>query len=72
MVWFGLCCLKTPGLSKEIRCHCMTILFRNLQLTRSGIRPHIKWTVSLVIAYGHVWVAYGHVWACMGHMVCMG
>ena len=21
MVWFGLCCLMTPGLSKDIRCH---------------------------------------------------
>ena len=20
-VWFGLCCLMTPGLSKDIRCH---------------------------------------------------
>ena len=29
---------------------CMTILFLNLQITRSVIRPHIKWEVSLVIA----------------------
>ena len=21
LVWFGLCCLVTPGLSKDIRCH---------------------------------------------------
>ena len=21
LVWFGLCCLMTPGLSKDIRCH---------------------------------------------------
>ena len=21
MVWFGLCCLMTPGLSKDIQCH---------------------------------------------------
>ena len=21
LVWFGLCCLMTPGLSKGIRCH---------------------------------------------------
>ena len=27
--------------------------FLNLQITRSDIRPHIKWAVSLVIAYGH-------------------
>ena len=31
----------------------MTILFQNLQITRSDIRPHIKWAVSLVTAYGH-------------------
>ena len=30
----------------------MTILFLNLQITRSDIRPDIKWAVSLVIAYG--------------------
>ena len=23
----GLCCLMTPGLSKDIRCHVLTILF---------------------------------------------
>ena len=32
---------------------CMTILFLNLQITRSDIRPYIKWAVSRVIAYGH-------------------
>ena len=32
---------------------CMTILFLNLQITRSDVRPYIKWAVSLVIAYGH-------------------
>ena len=21
IIWFGLCCLMTPGLSKDIRCH---------------------------------------------------
>ena len=31
---------------------CMNILFRKLQITRSDIRPDIKWAVSLVIAYG--------------------
>ena len=31
----------------------MTILFLNLQITKSDIRSHIKWTVSLVIAYCH-------------------
>ena len=117
-VGLGLCCLMTPGLSKDIRCHvvsrgvmrsaassyaamhmvagscpvfaiawawhiglallcgcsgaleypttnscgpinkslslslCMTIPFLKLQITRSDTRPHIKWAVSLVIAYG--------------------
>ena len=32
---------------------CMTTLFLNLQITRSDIRPRVKWAVSLVIAYGH-------------------
>ena len=31
---------------------CMTILFLNLQITKSDMRPHIKLAVSLVIAYG--------------------
>ena len=31
---------------------CMTIFFLNLQITRSDIRPHVKWAVSLVITYG--------------------
>ena len=45
---------------------CMTISFLKLEITRSDIRPHIKWVASLVIAYGHfnfpqvfVWVIYG-------------
>ena len=43
----------THGLSKDIRCHVWPNLFLNLQIIRSDIRPHIKWVVSLVIAYGH-------------------
>ena len=27
--------------------------FLNLQITRSDIRPHIKWALILVIVYGH-------------------
>ena len=30
-----------------------TIVFLNLQITITDTRPHIKWGVSLVIAYGH-------------------
>ena len=43
------------------------MLFRNLQITRSEIRPHIKWAVSLVVAYGHFILPQGfacvYVWA---------
>ena len=31
----------------------MTTNFLNLQIPISTIRPHIKWAVSLVIAFGH-------------------
>ena len=61
-VGLGLCCLMTPGLSKDIRVHT----FPNLQFTRSDIRPHIKWAVSLVIAYGHFNLPQGFVWVCKG------
>ena len=27
--------------------------FLKVQITRSDVKPHIKWAVSLVIAYGH-------------------
>ena len=39
---FGLCCLMTPGLSKDIQCHVRPCFFLNLQITRSDIKPHIK------------------------------
>ena len=42
----------TPGLSKDIGV-MYDHTFLNLQITRSGIRPNIKWVVSLVITYGH-------------------
>ena len=41
---------------------CMTMPFQNLQITMSDISPHIKWAVSLVIAYGHFNVPHGFVW----------
>ena len=44
---------------------CMTILVPNLQITRSDIRPHIKWVVRLVTAYGHFNIPWGIVWVCM-------
>ena len=65
-VGLGLCCLMTPGLSKDIQCHVWPYFFPNLHITRSDIRPHIKWAVSLVIAYGH-----GHInisWGLCGYV----
>ena len=44
---------------------CMTILVLNLQITRSDIRPHIKWAVCVVTAYGNFNIPWGIVWVCM-------
>ena len=41
---------------------CMTILFLKLQITRSDIKPHIKWAVSLLIAYGQFNFPQGFMW----------
>ena len=57
----GLCCLT-----------CMAMLFLNLQITRSDIRPHIKWVVSLVIAHGHFFLSPGFVWVCMSKQTHSG
>ena len=65
-VWFGLCCLMTPGLSQDIQCHGWPYFFLNLQFTRSDIWPHIKLAVSLVITCGHFNLPEGFVWVCMG------
>ena len=49
---FVLCCLVTPGLSKDILCHVGPYFFyKQVQISRSDIRPHIKWAVSLVILH---------------------
>ena len=73
--WANLGCLMTPGLSKDIlppppppppHTHTHSILFLNLQITRSDIRPHTKRTVFLVIAYGHFNLPHGFMWVCMG------
>ena len=45
----------------------MIILFLNLQITRSDVRPHIKCIVSLVIAYGPFNLPQGFVWVCMDY-----
>ena len=60
-----LCCLMTPGLRKDIRCHVCPYFLKNLQITRLYIKLHIKWAVSLVIAYGHFNLPRGFVWVCM-------
>ena len=67
-VWFGLVSvdLMTSGLSKDHLVSCRTIPFLNLQITRSDIRTHKKWAVSLVIAYGHFNHPPGFVLVCMG------
>ena len=64
--WIGFVLFNdtSPGLSKDIWVSCMIILFLNLRITRSDIRPHIKWEVSLVIAYGHFNLPQGFAWVC--------
>ena len=42
----------------------MTILFLNLQITRSDIKPQVKWAVNLVIADGHINLPQGFVTLC--------
>ena len=65
-VWFGLV-LFNDTLSQEGHLvSCMTIIVLNLQITRSDIRSHTKWTVSLVIEYGHSNLPQGFVWVYMG------
>ena len=44
----------------------MTVVVLKLQIARSDIRPHIKWGVSLVIAYGFFNLPQGFVRVCMG------
>ena len=66
LIWCGLCCLMTPGLSKDIQCHVSPYVFLILQITRSDIRLHIPWTVSLVIAYCPFNPPQWFVWVRMG------
>ena len=46
-----LCYLMTSGSERTFGV-MYDHTFQNLQITRSDIRPHIKWAVSLVTAYG--------------------
>ena len=59
----SICCVMTPGLGKDIRCHVWPYSFLCLHITRSDIRLHLKWAVSLVMAHGH-WIF--HTWVCVG------
>ena len=36
--------------------------YKQVQISRSDIRPHMKWVVSLTIAYGHFNLPPGIVW----------
>ena len=45
----------------------MTILFRNLQITRSDFRPHVNLAVSLVTANGHFNLRQGFEWVCLSY-----
>ena len=49
----SLCCLLTPGLNKDIRCHVWPYYFLCLQITKSDIGPQAKWALSRPIAEGH-------------------
>ena len=68
LVWFVL---VNDTWSQDTRCHVyynhifINIYFLNLQLTISDIRPHIKLTVRLVIAYGHFNLPPGFARVCM-------
>ena len=61
-----MCCIMTPVLVSVRTFGVMyDHTFLNWQITRSDIWPHIKWAVSLVIAYGHFNFPQGlcgHVW----------
>ena len=47
-------------------CYVWPYVFRYLQITRSDIRPHIKWAITaLVIAFGHFNLPQELVWVCM-------
>ena len=63
---FSLCCLMTPGLRKDIRCHVSPHVFLNLKSPDQTLGHIIKLAVSLVIAYGHFNHPQGFVWVCMG------
>ena len=66
LVWFGLCCLMTPGLSKDIRCHVWPYFFwtckspdQTLGHTERGLSAWWLHMVTLIFLRGlcgYVWV----------------
>ena len=68
LVWFELVSFNDTWSQKGHSVSCMTILFyKQVQISRSDIKPHIKWAVSLVILHmvtsiflralcGYIWV----------------
>ena len=69
MVWFVL--FRDTWSRWGQSASCITILHLNLQITRSDFRPHIKWAVRLVIAYGHFNLHQGFVWVCMSTILTL-
>ena len=57
-IWVGVwvCCVMTPGLSKDILVSCMTILFLNLQISRSAWWLHMATLIFHRGLCGYVWV----------------
>ena len=61
-----LCCLMTPGLRKDIWCHVWPYYYLYLQITKSDMRPQVKWAVSLVIAHDDVNLSLEFKLVCLG------
>ena len=59
---FNLCCLMTPGLSKDLQCHVRPYSLLCLQITSADVRPQVKWASNLVIANGLFNLPLGYVW----------
>ena len=53
-----------PG--KDIQCCGCSYYFPWLHITKSDIRPQVKWAVSLMITNDHFTPYQGFVWVCVG------
>ena len=63
---FGLVLFDDIWSQKGHSVSCMTTLFLKLQITKSDIRPHMKWAVSQVITYGQFNFSQGFMCVYMG------